>query len=182
MDLVEHYRRLLSVAQWLDMGLNWTVVQRPDRPVGPEDVAEVVGWSGWEIREREVEDGLLFDDSGPSTMLLDTDGGVFSAHEHAPLERLSAGGRVWHVEWDVNGRAWMLYAADGHIRLWMHNLDPREVHGPDPHALDHLVHLLPDPFTIASRAGALALVTMDSGAHLDPEWFELPQREIHPLV
>ncbi|NJP28115.1 hypothetical protein FLW53_28745 [Microbispora sp. SCL1-1] len=113
MDLVEHYRRLLSVAQWLDMGLNWTVVQRPDRPVG---------------------------------------------------------------------RAWMLYAADGHIRLWMHNLDPHEVHGPDPHALDHLVHLLPDPFTIASRASALALVTMDSGAHLDPEWFELPQREIHPLV
>ncbi|OUC93713.1 hypothetical protein [Streptosporangium minutum] len=175
-DLVAHYRHLLDVAQWLDYTLSWTVIQPLAEPMDVTDIAESVAGSGYEIQETDVEgEGLFIDESGPSIMLLDLEGGFRSPHE---LERLSIGARVWDLFWGVNGHSSLVYAADGHIRLTMPDLDPQEAYGPDPQALNHLLRLLPEPFTRLSNASAMALVQMDSGAHLDLEWLDDQQRKV----
>ncbi|MEW1842671.1 hypothetical protein AB0392_32405 [Nonomuraea angiospora] len=177
--VVTHYQRLLDVAQWLDVGMSWTVVQPLDEPMDLIEVAELIGGPDAELQEKDVEGSETFiDEVGPSIMILDLEGGYFSPYEPAPLERLSVGARVWHLAWNVNGHACLAYAADGRLRLTMPRLDPREAHGPDPHALDHLLRLLPEPFARLSHASAMALVQMDSGAHLDLDWLNAPQQAL----
>ncbi|MGW6500510.1 hypothetical protein [Nonomuraea angiospora] len=177
--VVTHYQRLLDVAQWLDVGMSWTVVQPLDEPMDLIEVAELIGGPDAELQEKDVEGSETFiDEAGPSIMILDLEGGYFSPYEPAPLERFSVGARVWHLAWNVNGHACLAYAADGRLRLTMPRLDPREAHGPDPHALDHLLRLLPEPFARLSHASAMALVQMDSGAHLDLDWLNAPQQAL----
>ncbi|GAA4198447.1 hypothetical protein [Microbispora amethystogenes] len=178
-DLVAHYQRLLDVAQFLDVGLSWTVVQSLIEPIGIDDVAALVAGPGFGIEESEVEgDGVFIDDSGPSIMLLDLEGGLFSHYEPSRLERLSAGARVWHLEWTVNGNGALSYAADGRLRLVMPDLRPDDVYGPDPHALDHLLRRLPEPSARLSHARAMSLVELDSGAYLDLDWLNSPQSRV----
>lgn len=178
-DLVLHYERMLDAAQYLDVGISWTVVQSLGEPISIDDVAALVAGPHFEIEESEVEGlGTFIDESGPSIMLLDLEGGLFSPYEPSGLERPSVGARVWHLEWNVNGSGSLTYAADGRIRLVMPGLDPGEVYGPDPHALDHLLRRLPQPFTRLSHASAMALITTDSGAYLDLEWLGSPQSRV----
>ncbi len=175
-DLVAHYRRLLEVTQWLDCSLSWTVIQPLAEPMDLTDIAELVAGAGYEIQETEVEgEGLFIDGSGPSIMLLDLEGGFRPPQE---LERLSIGARVWDLSWGVNGNSSLAYATDGHVRLTMPDLEPQEAYGRDPQALDHLLRLLPEPFTRLSNASAMALVQTDSGAHLDLEWLNTRQRKV----
>ncbi|NRQ38286.1 hypothetical protein HII36_41640 [Nonomuraea sp. NN258] len=63
----------------------------------------------------------------------------------------------------------------GRLRLFMAALDPGQVAGADPPALDHVFRLLPEPAAPLSHAGAMAVVQLDSGAHLDADWLESPQ-------
>ncbi|WP_141704207.1 hypothetical protein [Planobispora rosea] len=170
---------MLNVAQWLDVGMSWTVIQPLAEPMEIEDVVELIAGPDYELREAEVEgDDVFVDESGPSIMLLDLEGGFLSPYEPAGLERLSLGARLWNLSWNVNGGSCLVYAADGRVRLTMSELDPREARGPDPHALDHLLRFLPEPFTRLSHASAMALVEMDSGAHLDVEWLDAPQLKV----
>jgi hypothetical protein len=101
-DLVLHYERMLDAAQYLDVGISWTVVQSLGEPISIDDVAALVAGPHFEIEESEVEGlGTFIDESGPSIMLLDLEGGLFSPYEPSGLERPSLGARVWHLEWNV---------------------------------------------------------------------------------
>ncbi|GIH91647.1 hypothetical protein Psi01_22770 [Planobispora siamensis] len=140
------------------------------------DIAELVAGPGYEIQEAEVEGlDLFIDESDPSIMLLDPEGDFHLPQE---LERLSIGARLWDLSWSVNGHSSLVYAADGRIRLTMPDLDPQRIHGPDPQALDHLLRLLLEPFIRLPKASAMALVQMDSGAHLDLAWLDERQRKV----
>ncbi|MBE3008373.1 hypothetical protein IL992_04125 [Microbispora sp. NEAU-D428] len=175
-ELALHYERMLDVA--LDVGLSWTVLQSLGGPISIQ-VAELVAGPDYELEESDVEgSGVFIDEAGPSIMLLDLRGGLFSCYRPSELERLSVGARVWHLEWNVNGNACLTYATDGRVRLTMPRLDPGEVYGPDPHALDHLLRRLPEPSAPLSHASAMALVQRDSGAHLDLEWLDGPQYKL----
>lgn len=176
-ELVLHYERMLDVAQFLDVGISWTVLQSLGEPIGIDQVAELVAGPHYELEETDVEgSGVFIDESGPSIMLLDLEGGLFP--DYRQLECLSTGARVWHLEWNVNGSACLTYATDGRVRLTMPRLDPGEVYGPHPHALDHLLRRLPEPSAPLSHASAMALVQKDSGAHLDLEWLDSPQHRL----
>src|SRR4051812_19430098 len=108
--LVVHYERLLDVAQFLDAGMSWTVVQSLGGPLSINDVALLVTGPQFEIEESEVEGlGTFIDEAGPSIMLLDLEGGLFSYYKPSGLERLSLGARVWHLEWNVNGSDFLTY-------------------------------------------------------------------------
>jgi len=174
--LVAHYQHLLGVAQYLDVALSWTVVQPLGDLMDIEDIVERLRGPDFELREVDLEEaGLLVDESGPSIMFLDHVGGIISQFDTALLERLSTEARLWHLTWNVNGHSHLLYGADGRIRLWMPGLDPNDAHGPDSHALDHL---LPPSHARLSHAAAMALIDQDSGAHLDLEWLNSVQREV----
>jgi hypothetical protein len=182
-ELVDHYCRLLDTAQWLEVGMSWTAIQSLAEPLSMADVAERLAGPDAEIRMLDVREGPLYApavhiaDFGSSIMLLDHVGEVVS-WVPGLMDRLSEGARLWNVGWHVNGGNRLVYAVDGRVLVEVPALDPTAVYGADPHALDHVLHLLPDPFTPLSKASAMAIIEMESGASLDLEWLEADQMAI----
>lgn len=182
-ELVQYYQRLLDTAQWLGVGMSWTVIQSLGEPLSVEDVAERLAGPDAEIRMLDVREGPPYDaavhiaDCGPSIMLLDHIGEVVSSVPGL-MERLSVGARLWNVGWHVNGGHRLIYAVEGRVLTEVPSLDRDSVYGPDPHALDHVLHLLPDPYTPLSQATAMAIIEMESGAYLEMEWLEADQTAV----
>ncbi|MEV4115815.1 hypothetical protein [Nonomuraea sp. NPDC049695] len=181
-ELVDHYRRLLEY-HWLEVGMSWTAIQSLAEPLSMADVAERLAGPGAEIRMLDVREGPLYvpavhiADCGSSIMLLDHVGEVVS-WVPGLMDRLSEGVRLWNLGWHVNGGNRLLYAADGRVLVEVPGLDCAAAYGSDPHALDHVLHLLPEPFTLLSKASAMAIIEMESGASLDLEWLEADQTAV----
>ncbi|MFI6320906.1 hypothetical protein ACIBG8_25440 [Nonomuraea sp. NPDC050556] len=182
-ELVQDYQRLLDTAQWLEVGMSWTVIQSLGEPMSVADVAERVAGPGAEVRLLDVAEGPLVDpavhiaDCGPSIMLLDHIAEVVS-WVPGIMDRLSVGARLWNVCWHVNGGSRLVYAVDGRVLTEVPALDRDLAYGIDPHALDHVLHLLPDAYTLLSKATAMAIIEMESGAYLDLEWLEGEQMAV----
>lgn len=155
--------------------MSWTAIQSFHEPLDLEDVAERLAGPDAEIRMLDVREGPLsvpavhIADCGSSIMLLDTIGEVV-AWVPGIMERLSEGARLWNLGWHVNGGNNLVYAVDGRVLAQVPALDPAAVCGADPHALNHVLGLLPEPYTPLSKASAMAIVEMESGASLDVEW------------
>ncbi|MEV4159926.1 hypothetical protein [Nonomuraea dietziae] len=182
-ELVQHYQRLLDTAQWLEVGMSWTVIQSLGGPMSVEDVAERLVGPDAEIRMLDVREGPLDNpavhiaDCGPSIMLLDHIGEVVS-WEPGLMDRLSVGARLWNVGWHVNGGNRLVYAVEGRVLTEVPSLDRDSVYGANPHSLDHVLRLLPKPYTPLSKATAMAIIEMESGAYLDLEWLEAEQTAV----
>jgi hypothetical protein len=58
-------------------------------------------------------------------------------------------------------------------------LEPAAAYGADPHALDHVLHLLPGKLTSSlSKPSAMAIIEVESGAYLDLEWLAADQTAV----
>jgi hypothetical protein len=183
-EIVDHYQRLLDTAQYLDASMSWTAIQSLTGPLSVEDVAERVAGHDAEIRVMDVAEGPLdvpaipIADCGSSIMLLDGPW-VIVPWAQGVMEKLSEAARLWNVAWHFNGGHRLTYAVDGRVLVAVPALEPAAAHGVDPHALDHVLRLLPDRFTGSlSKASAMAIIEMDSGAYLDLEWLATDQTAV----
>jgi hypothetical protein len=95
------------------------------------------------------------------------------------MEKLSEEARLWNVAWHVNGGYRLTYAVDGRVLVAVPAFEPAAAYGIDPHALDHVLHLLPESLTSPlSKPSAMAIIEMDSGAYLDLEWLAADQTAV----
>ncbi|MGC5009635.1 hypothetical protein ACLQ2R_02600 [Streptosporangium sp. DT93] len=185
--LTRHYETVLRArSAWLGEGLAWTAVLPVGGPLSLEEtVSRLVGGERPPLVEMEDEEAyeegtVLLERTGNATMIVQTFG-KNHVWESDALGRLSANARVWHLAWEVTRNSRLIHAAHGQVLAEVPHLDPADVRGEDPAAIEAelaaLGSVVDAPWP-ASQAMAMAIVEGRTGARLDQDWFERP----HPAV
>ncbi|GAA0973950.1 hypothetical protein GCM10009555_029510 [Acrocarpospora macrocephala] len=185
--LTEHYEGLLrSGSAWLGDGLAWTAVLPVDGSLPLEEtVSRLVDGEGPPLVEMDGEDayeegGVWLEQVGNATMIVQTFGKNYVWDEEV-LGRLTVNARVWHLAWEITGSSRLIYAAYGRVLAVVPHLEPVNVMGEDPAAIEAelaaLAQVVDAPW-LASKATAMAIVEARTGARLDVDWFERP----HPAA
>ncbi|MGW0590818.1 hypothetical protein [Streptosporangium sp. NPDC002607] len=188
-EAVNHYIGLIQSTPLIEEGLSWTVV----RPLGeslslPSVASRLIGGgrptlveSSEEFdEEAEAVEGtaVYLDEFGDSIGLYEP-GGFSYAAAVPVLEWLSEDAQVWHVSWNLTGRRFLEYAANGRRLAVIPGFDPRALHGEAPATLQDAAAALESvagETWITQKAAVLAVIEARTGARLSHGWFDEPRQ------
>jgi len=152
------------------------------RPVSMDEAAELDRRSGWLYSSEEVGVAVV-DTIGAWTIVAEPNG--WRGADTGVIERVSEGGELISVYWNIEGVTRIAYAIDGMVITAVDALLPEDREGTDPDRLSPLMEDLPigDHPLVGSVFSATQIAGMSvagrlTGVWLDPTWAATPRRAV----